>query len=85
MARLQMRYLEQTKVRLPPISATASSAQQTLYVVGVFLNRIGTGRTTIFDAIHEKRLRAKKYGRRTLILKEDAEEFLKSLPDVDRR
>jgi len=39
---------------------------------------------TVFDAIHEKRLRAKKYGRRTLILKEDAEEFLKSLSDVDR-
>ncbi len=41
----------------------------------------GIGRTKIFEAIREQRLRAKKCGRRTVILAEDLQAFLKSLPD----
>lgn len=38
------------------------------------------GRTLIFRAIKEGRLTARKYGRRTFILPEDFEAFLRALP-----
>jgi hypothetical protein len=38
------------------------------------------GRTSIFQAIQEGRLEAKKYGHRTIILREAAQAFLASLP-----
>jgi hypothetical protein len=41
----------------------------------------GLSRTAIYGEIDEERLIAKKFGRRTIILREHAESFLKSLPD----
>lgn len=40
----------------------------------------GVGRTKIFESIADGRLRAKKFGKRTLVLPEDLREFLTSLP-----
>jgi len=40
------------------------------------------GRTRIFQAIKEGRLVARKDGRKTIILAEDYERFLQSLPTV---
>ena len=40
------------------------------------------GRTTIFGAIREGQLKAKKYGRRTIVLDEDWRQFLATLPDA---
>ena len=40
----------------------------------------GLGRSTIYEEIHSKRLRARKIGRRTIILAEDLTNFLVSLP-----
>jgi excisionase family DNA binding protein len=45
---------------------------------------LGTGRTKVFEAIADGRLRAVKFGRRTLVLVEDAKAFLASLPPVPR-
>ena len=39
----------------------------------------GLGRTKLYEAINKGLLPAKKYGRRTIILKTDIEEFLDSL------
>jgi excisionase family DNA binding protein len=39
------------------------------------------GRTKIFEAIKAGRLRARKDGRRTVILKEDLTAFLRALPE----
>ena len=66
------------------IEAPAVNLQKLAYSIKELCDLTGLGRTRVFDAIHEKRLRAKKYGRLTLILMEDSEEFSKSLPDVDR-
>ena len=40
----------------------------------------GVGRSTIFDEIKAKRLKARKAGRRTLILHDDLLAWLKNLP-----
>lgn len=39
----------------------------------------GLGRTRIYKAINEGLLPAKKYGKRTIVLKADLEHFLKNL------
>lgn len=45
----------------------------------------GLGRTLIFELIRDGKLKARKCGRRTLILTDDLKECLESLPVVDRR
>lgn len=40
----------------------------------------GIGRTLLYKAIHDRLLIARKVGRRTVILREDLEAFLRSLP-----
>ena len=40
----------------------------------------GLGRTKIYQAIAEGRLKARKYGKRTIILRNDLQEFLTALP-----
>ena len=45
---------------------------------------VGVGRTTIYAAIAEGRLKARKLGRRTLILRDDLTHFLVALPEIKR-
>lgn len=40
----------------------------------------GIGRTSLYAAINEGLLPAKKFGRKTIILRQDLEAFLASLP-----
>lgn len=40
---------------------------------------IGIGRTKLYEAINSGALKAKKYGKRTIILKSDLERFLENL------
>lgn len=40
----------------------------------------GVGRTMLYEAIAEGRLKCRKFGKRRLILKSDLEDFLVSLP-----
>jgi excisionase family DNA binding protein len=42
----------------------------------------GVGRTTIYAAIRNGHLKARKIGRRTVILHDDLHAFLKSLPQI---
>ena len=41
----------------------------------------GIGRTRIFSAIKDGHLKARKFGRRTIILADDLRAFLESLPE----
>ena len=45
-------------------------------------NVAGIGRTKIYQAIAEGELVARKYGKRTLILRSDLQAFLANLPTV---
>ncbi|MGH1571921.1 excisionase family DNA-binding protein [Methylobacterium sp. P31] len=42
----------------------------------------GVGRTTIYEELARGRLRAKKLGRRTLILADDLKRWLEALPPI---
>ena len=42
----------------------------------------GIGRTKIYEAIADGRLTARKFGKRTLVLRGDLQAFLSSLPVV---
>lgn len=46
-------------------------------------NATGLGRTTIYLAIKNGHLCARKYGRSTIILSDDLERFLNALPALD--
>ncbi|SFK79199.1 helix-turn-helix domain-containing protein [Methylocapsa palsarum] len=50
------------------------------YGIDAFVKIAGIGRTTVFQEIAEGRLKARKIGRRTIILKDDAIAWLTSLP-----
>jgi hypothetical protein len=52
------------------------------YTIAELAELSGVGRTLLFVAIKSGLLKAKKWGRRTIILVDDAEEFFKNLPDA---
>jgi len=43
------------------------------------------GQTSIYKAIKEGRLRIRKYGTRTIIIRADLQSFLETLPDLPER
>ena len=47
-----------------------------------FADACGICREGVYRAIREKRLRAKKFGNRTLILETDGRAFIAELPDL---
>ncbi|MEQ8448230.1 MAG: DNA-binding protein [Nitratireductor sp.] len=60
---------------------TASSVAA--YTLDGFTAAFGVGRTRMYREIKAGRLRAKKSGKRTIILAADAEEWAASLPDFE--
>ncbi len=52
------------------------------YTVEDFAAATGLGRTRLYAAIKSRQLRARKYGKRTVILAEDGRKFLASLPEL---
>jgi hypothetical protein len=59
------------------------NALQRAMRVPEFCERYGPGRTKAYQEIAEGRLRARKYGRSTIITVEDAEDWLRRLPAVE--
>ena len=54
--------------------------QKLSYSIAETVELTGLGRSTLYEEIHSNRLRARKIGRRTIILAEDLSSFLASLP-----
>ena len=42
----------------------------------------GIGRTKLYQAISQRKLKARKWGSRTIVLRSDLLQFLNSLPEV---
>ena len=59
-----------------------TSAKPLAYSVDRFCEDSDTGRSKVYELIRTGRLRAKKFGSKTLILAEDANAFLANLPDM---
>jgi excisionase family DNA binding protein len=57
-----------------------SSAQPWAMSVEEAARFLGVGRTSVYAAIADGRLKARKLGSRTLVLTDDAKSFLESLP-----
>jgi excisionase family DNA binding protein len=51
--------------------------------IAEFCERYGTGRTTAYQEIKLGRLRARKCGKRTIIIHDDAEDWLRCLPVIE--
>ena len=56
--------------------------QKRAYSINSAAEIIGAGRDGIYAAIRSGQLKARKFGRRTLILDKDLASFLQSLPDL---
>lgn len=52
------------------------------YSVGEYAEVSGLGRSFLYEAIRNGDLEARKAGRRTLILRDEGERFLRSLPSI---
>jgi hypothetical protein len=58
--------------------------QKRAYSINELASNGPEGRTTLFKAIRERRLVARKAGRKTIVLAEDYEAYLRSLPVIGR-
>jgi excisionase family DNA binding protein len=61
----------------------AAGIQRRVMSISEFCQRYGIGRTTVYEEIKHRRLRARKVGKRTLIAEDDAEGWLRRLPIVE--
>lgn len=52
------------------------------YSIGSLISMGFGSRTYLYEQIKAKRLVAKKFGKRTLVLAQDLEEFCRNLPDA---
>jgi excisionase family DNA binding protein len=61
----------------------AQSIHQRAMSIGEFCHRYSVGRTTAYEEIRQKRLRALKVRNRTIITLDDAEDWLRRLPVLE--
>jgi excisionase family DNA binding protein len=59
-----------------------NTASTSAFTVAQVMARLNIGRDSVYRAINEGKLPAKKLGKRTLIVAADLEKFLKSLPQM---
>lgn len=58
-------------------------ARQRAMSILEFCQDYGVGRTMAYAEIRAKRLRARKAGKRTIVTRDDAEDWLRGLPAID--
>jgi len=60
-----------------------SNSTKQAYSIAEVTRQAGIGRSSIYQAIKDGRLIARKMGRRTVILHDDLVEWLRSLPQLE--
>jgi excisionase family DNA binding protein len=63
------------------IDSNAAAIPPAAYSINEACEVIGLGRDGVYRAISEGKLRARKFGKRTLILRGDLDAFLQALPE----
>ncbi len=63
-------------------NATPLPHDEAAFSIATFGKRYGIGRSTVYEEIRNGRLKLRKCGARSLILREDAERWAASLPEV---
>jgi len=58
------------------------NSNQEAFTIAEFCRAYSVGMTHVYKLIKDKKLRAKKTGRKTLILRKDAESWAASLPTM---
>jgi excisionase family DNA binding protein len=64
------------------MSTPQSDGRKVAHSINEVCAQTGVGRDGIYRAINEGRLRARKFGRRTVILESDLQSFLEGLPTL---
>jgi hypothetical protein len=64
------------------VASTGLGDPKISYTIPEFCSATGIGRTRIYAALATGQLRARKFGKRTIILAEDGRAFLVSLPEL---
>jgi excisionase family DNA binding protein len=59
------------------------SARQRAMSIEEFCERYGPGRTKVYEELKSGRLRGRKIGKRTIIVEDDAEDWLRRLPAIE--
>jgi excisionase family DNA binding protein len=59
------------------------SINREAFAVREFCARYGICRQTFYDEVHRGRLRAVKLGKKTIVLRADADAWVSSLPKLD--
>ena len=62
-------------------TAQESDAPPLAHTITVSAERIGVSRSEVYNILNRGELRAKKLGRRTVILHDDLSAYLRGLPD----
>lgn len=65
------------------MNTPTSDLQREGFSIGEACTVAGIGRTKIYEAISEGRLKARKFGKRTIVLRADLQAFLSNLPVVE--
>jgi excisionase family DNA binding protein len=65
------------------ISANSGGTQKLALKIDEVVEASSLGRATIYRAIKAGKLRTRKFGSRTIVLREDLEAFLRALPFSD--
>lgn len=72
---MTMRFPNQAAAAIPPIEKLGFTIQEAAQSSSL-------GQTSIYKAIRDKQLKARKYGTRTIITRADLAIFLENLPEV---
>ena len=64
------------------VAAAGSSGPKISYTIPEFCAATGIGRTRVYAALAAGQLRARKFGKRTIITAEDGRAFVAGLPEL---